>query len=484
MFHSSPSSFRLSVVAFGCICASCSLTPEADYPPIVDQISTLAAFQSELPKSAEISPSEGWWIYIGGAELDALVRTLIENNFSLTEAREDITQSIERYHINRGQRLPAVNLSTGNARTNFLQPSGEFDWIDSFDLDLTATLESDVFGRLRSAERSSYLSIEATKLTYRAREQQEIARLASNWIAASTLQRRLDLARDTAASFQSTYELTDQRYRGGSTGVSANDVQIARQNYESSLIDIPDLEAQYKTQLFEIDTQVASLPGQTQKSFLGSIDLKTLSAPNLDVPSAILSSRPDIAAADFRYRAALEDIGSAKASLYPALNLSASLSFSGESASDALDWDARIARLSQNLTQPLFQGGRLKAQVRLEQSEARELATVFARTALEALTDIEAALTDLRSLSEQRRRQAEAVETARTSNTLAQSRYRQGSTSILSVLETQRSLNNAALNLILIEQAFLNAHVELALSQGGHWFPAPKETGGAHDGSS
>jgi len=119
----------------------------------------------------------------------------------------------------------------------------------------------------------------------------------------------------------------------------------------------------------------------------------------------------------------------------------------------------------------------LKAQVRLEESEARKLATTYARTALEALIDIEAALAELSALKSQRDLQIQAVETAKTSNTLAQSRYRQGLTSILSVLETQRSLNNAELNLILIEQGLLSAHVELALSQGGNWFAS--DEGGA-----
>jgi len=477
MYRQFTSTFRLGSVALSGVCVACTLTPEAAYPPVVETIDLLEAFQTDLPQPEAGGNSTGWWSVIGGSELDVLVQSLSQNNLTLAEAREDVTQAVERYQISRGQRLPSATLNAGNSNTHLLQPTGEFDWIESFDLDLTATLESDVFGRLRSAERSAYLSIEASKLTYRARKQQEIARLVSNWIGAATLQRRLDLARSTSDSFRATYNLTNQRYRGGSTGVSANDVQIARQNFESSLVDIPDLEAQLKAQLFEIDAQLAYLPGRVETSFAGEMNFTKLSAPNLILPSDVLSSRPDVAAADFRYRAALEDVGSAKASLYPGLSLTASLSFTGETASDALDWDAHIARLAQNLTQPLFQGGRLKAQVRLEESEARKLATTYARTALEALIDIEAALAELSALKSQRDLQIQAVETAKTSNTLAQSRYRQGLTSILSVLETQRSLNNAELNLTLIEQGLLSAHVELALSQGGNWFAS--DEGGA-----
>ena len=193
------------------------------------------------------------------------------------------------------------------------------------------------------------------------------------------------------------------------------------------------------------------------------------------LPSALLASRPDVAAAELRYRAALEDVGAARADLYPMLTLTASLTFQDTNLSDLFDWDDYLANLAGSLTQPIFQGGRLRSAVRLQKAEADELAAVFARTSLNALLDVETALAEQRGFAEQVLRLRDAVKSAAIADELAQTRYRQGLETLLSVLETQRSLNNARESLILTEQSLLRARIDLYLSLGGVWFEVGPE---------
>lgn len=463
----------LTWAVFPVITAACTLTPDAQLLPLIEDVRGLDTFQVDAALFGEGRDLSQWWVRFGHIELAGLVDQLVNNSLTLVEARAQVEIAEEVWLINRSQRQPSLTLNSGYAATERILPAGNSDVSGLFDFDLSAFFDADVFGALRSADRASRLNFEAARVSYLAIEQQEIARVATNWVAAITLQRRLDLARSISESFGSTYDLTDKRYRAGSTGTSANDVQIALQNYESALVDIPDLEAQLRIQLFAIDSQLARLPGTTQETFIGEINFDAITLAPIGMPAELISMRPDVAAAELRYLAALEDIGAARANLYPSLGLSASLSFSGDDPINAFDWNAHLARLAANLSQPLFQGGRLKAQLRLEESEAQELAAAFARQTLDALIDVEAALTDLKGLSEQRALQIRAVETAELSNQLAQSRYRRGLSSILSVLETQRSLNNAQLALILIEQALLNAQINLYLSLGGSWFEDP-----------
>jgi multidrug efflux system outer membrane protein len=189
----------------------------------------------------------------------------------------------------------------------------------------------------------------------------------------------------------------------------------------------------------------------------------------LGAPAELLARRPDVAVAELRYLAALEDVGAARARLYPALSLSASLTFQADSPGELFDWDRHIASLANSLTAPIFQGGRLRSQVRLEQAQAEELSSAFARTALAAIVDVEVALAELAGLQEQQRRLQAALATSKLSNELAQGRYQQGLISILAVLETQRGLSAAQQNLILTEQAIANARIDLFLSLGGDW---------------
>ena len=458
-----------SGLALGTATTGCTLTPSADTPVLVSDISASDSFFLAAPSGVGRREVDAWWLDVGGGELDALVGELRSNSLILNETRLQAVQALEGARIALGQRLPSVSGIVDATAQRTPNPLGEFSWSEVYTAGLLADFNTDVFGGLRASQRSARLNAIASELAIEANEQREIAILARNWVSAATLQRRLDLAIRTADSFRATYELTNQRYMAGSASVSASDVQIALQNVETSLVDIPQIETDLVQQLLVIDEQLARLPGETRASFVG--DLVRSDAFEIPVgrPAALLSNRPDVAIAELRYLAALEDVGAARALLYPALSLSASLTFQADTPGEVFDWDRHIASLANSLAAPIFKGGRLKSQVRLERARAEELASVFARTALAAVMDVESALAELAGLQKQKEAVDAALSTAILSNDLAQGRYRQGLASILATLETQRSLNAAEQNVILTEQAIANAQIDLYLSLGGDW---------------
>jgi len=448
--------------------ASCALAPQPDPPAIVADIRSLESYGNE--PSHPVEPhAPGWWDTVGGDELDALVEVLRQDSLVLAEARLQAEQARERVLQARAARLPTVSATVDASTTRLPGLDDDGIWTEDYAATLAGSFDTDIFSRLRSTQRAARLNAMAAELTYRATEQREIAALARSWVSAATLQRRLELAKRIVDSFRTTYELTDQRYRAGSSSSSASDVQIALQNLDSARVDIPEVATQLQTQLLAIDEQLVRLPGVTAGAFEGRFQPRYDEAAPAGQPASLLANRPDVAAAALRYRAALEDVGAARASLYPALSLTAALTFQSDEPADVFDWDRHIANLAAALFQPVFQGGRLRSQVRLERARAEELANAFARTTLAALIDVETSLANLAGLAEQRERLVDAVSSAQTSNDIAQTRYRQGLASILSVLETQRSLNNARQNLILTEQALLNARIDLYLSLGGDW---------------
>ena len=474
----------LTILAGCALTPSTTLTPESIRPQTVTSIEHLEQYTSaELP--AEDALVDQWWRTLGDTEIDTLVNELRLNSLTLTETRLQIEQARELAVQARSFRLPSVNGSVDISGNGSRSPSSSFDFNDAYGLSLSADFNADIFGGLRSSERSALLRTKASELVFLSVEQQEVASLVRNWVAASTLKRQLALAQETAESFRTTFELTDKRYRAGSSDVSAGDAQIARQNYDSSLVDIPDLQTQLNVQLFAIDEQLARLPGETAPTFVGALRLsRELNLP-IGVPADLLANRPDVAAAELSYRAALEDVGSARADLYPALSLSAALSFEGENVGDNFSADTFIANLLASLTAPIFNGGRLRSEVRLQQAEAEELATSFARTTLAALIDVEQAVAQLVGINEQLKRLDDNVASAALSDKITQNRYRRGLGTLLSILESQRTLNVARQNLILTEQAYLNAYIDLFFSLGGAWFdPAtapsiPRDTKGA-----
>lgn len=462
--------FSVGWVVLSLATGACTLTPPPTTPAIVQDIRSSEDFVGQSSITISSSDNYRWWVGVGGDELDALVSSLKRDSLVLQEARSQLEQAREAALSARGQRLPTATAFTDVSTDRSPDLAGAYSWSETYSSGMLLDLNSDIFGGLRTAQRAAELTSLSSEFSLEATEQREIAILAKSWISAATLVKRLELAQRNVDSFRSTYNLTNDRYSAGSSSVTASDVQIALQNFETARVDIPELETELEKQLYTIDEQLGHLPGTTKATFVG--DLLSVGASLVPVgrPANMLANRPDVAAAELRYLAALEDVGAARANLYPAISLSASLTFQSDTPGEVFDWDRHIASLANSLTAPLFQGGRLKSQVRAQQARAEELATAFARTALSAMIDVEIALADVHGLEEQRRQLELAVKTAKLSNELAQGRYGQGLTSILAVLETQRSLNAAEQNLLLTDQAIANARVDLFLSLGGDWF--------------
>lgn len=464
---------RLGAIGMAILVQGCALTPDPVTPAVVDTISGQDEFRyASAPQDAQIVVQPGWWTQIAGPGLADGVERLRAQNFDLAEARERVRQAELRAAQARGARLPfaRADLGTSYSRGPVL-PSG-FEWDDGYSVGLTASFDTDVFGQLRNRARSAALTAEATRLNYHANEHQLIAVLAQSWVNAATLQRRLDLAIEIAESYRVTYTLTDQRYDTGSRNTAASDVQIARQNLEAALADIPDLETQLAAQLIQIDLLLARRPGHSAEVFQAQLDLGRHMVMPEGLPADLLTERPDVAAAALSYEAALEDVGAARADLFPGLTLTTALSFQGDEPGDVIDFDELIASLAASITQPVFQGGRLRAEVDVQRSEALALSTAYARSALTALADVETALVQQSGLIAELEQLDAALRSAQISNQIAQDRYRQGLIPLLSVLETQRSLNAARLNIILTEQALILARIDLHQSLGGLWFDA------------
>ncbi|GJL83543.1 MAG: transporter [marine bacterium B5-7] len=442
------------------------MTPQFEEPQIVTSIAESSHYGGAgVMSDSSISEPYEWWRELGGKELSEWVNQLREHNLVLVEARSRNEQTRISARLKGGNRWPEVTLNN-----NALRYKSNNTWSNSYSIGLNASLDTDVFGGLRASQRVAELTAAATEADYAALEQQQIATLANNYLAAAALKRRLRLARSAAESYQTTLNVTDGQYRTGSKLTSATDVQIARQNLDSALADIPDLETQLTIQLFEIDGQLARFPGVTAKTFEG--DLPSVSDADIPIgmPASLLTRRPDVAVAELQYRAALEDVGVARASQFPGLTLRSNLIFTSNYPGQVFDFVDYTASLFASLVQPVFQGGRLRNEFRLQRAKANELGFAYARTALAALSEVETALAKLAGNSARVRLLRDAVESARLSDELVQNRHRQGLETLLKVLETRRALDTERENLILAEQSLYEARVDLYLSLGGIWF--------------
>jgi NodT family efflux transporter outer membrane factor (OMF) lipoprotein len=451
----------------------CQLVPPAKTAEEVQAISEAGGYHygEGAEDTVPLEPAQ-WWRRIGGPHLEAQVHRLLRHSLELREARDRARQFTERAYQAGSRRLPSAGLELSASESRTADPFGEFQWSDAYAAGLSASFDPDLFGGLRTRHASAQLLAEAARLNYVATEHQVIAALAQSWVAAVTLERRLELAKATAESYRTTFELTDERYEAGSTHTSATDVLIARQNLDAALADIPAIDRQRVAQWISIDRQLAYLPGTTALTFEGDLEISLTMLAPVGLPASLLEARPDVAAAQLAYHAALQDIGAARADFLPGLSLAASLSFQNGDPADLFDAERYLAGLVASLTQPVFQGGRLRSELRLQQSEAEELATAYARTALTALAEVETALVQQKGLLDELRQLQQALRSAEKANDVAQLRYRQGLQPLLSVLEAQRALVSARQQILATEQSLLESRINLYLSLGGSWFEA------------
>lgn len=453
-----------------CLAAACVSAPDYTTPPTIAAIEQAGEYSAQNTLSGERTALSNWWSAIGKSELESMVERLKTDSLELAQVRARILQTRARAKQSKGARLPTLrggtDLSYSRSRTS---PASDLNWSDRYSLDFLLGWDADIFGGLRSAQRASTLTAAAAELAYQDSERKQIAILARNWLAAATLKRRITQSEVIAESFKQTFEVTDQRYRSGSIQVSAADVQISKQNYESALAETPGLISQLQVQLNAIDIQLGRLPSQTYSDFVGELEIDINAALPFGLPAHLLRQRPDVAAAELRYRAALQDVGTARSNLYPNLFLSSSLVFQGVNPGDVFKVEDYISGLVSSLIAPIYQGGRLRQEVRVQTAAADEFAASFALTALGAVADVEDALARLEGSRLQITQLRKAVQSAELANRLAQERYRTGLESLLKVLETQRSLNAVTLKLIIAEQEFLNAKIDLYLGIGSDW---------------
>ena len=455
---------------------ACTVAPKFEQPKLVATIAERPSYVSKAGQPPEPAAHVAhWWTTMGGEELSTLVTGLDADNLDLSAARRRLDQARSLTRQARASRLPSISLSVDGGQIRTPTPSGDAVWDETYSLSGAASWDLDVFGGLRNAERAARLDAQASALSAEALFHLLTAELTRAYINAWTLARRIEISEQSAASFAETASITEGRYRAGSAQTSALDVQIARQNQASAEAAIPELKALLTVQQHAIDILLARPPGQTQLAFTTPPEAVGLPALSAGAPADLLRRRPDVAAAELAYRAALADVGTARAQRLPSLSLSGTISRQTADASDLFDPEALISNLTAGLFAPLFQGGRLKAQLSLTQAAAEELAANYALSALEAAIDVENALVLEDAYDEQLALRQASLTAAELSDRIARDRYASGQTTILTVLETQRALNTARQDLVIAEQTRLDARIDLHLALGGDWREASLE---------
>jgi len=431
--------------------------------------------------AGESGLAEDWWKAFGDAGLDSAVSAALERSRDLRAAAARIDQAAAAAEITGADSLPDLNLNLNGSRrrNNYIGlpiPGSDEEVLSNttttHGLSLDLTWEIDLWGRLRSAEKAAAADWQAAAVDFHAARLSIAGQVVKAWFAIAEAKQQVALADATVTSFRTSADQVAARYEGGLT--QPLDLRLALSN-------LADAEALQEARLRQLDAAERRL-----EIILDRYPGRNMETPSLlpDVPAPVpaglpahlVARRPDLAAAERRLVAADYRWASARAALYPRISLTASGGTSTEDLDDLLDRDFRVWSLLGNLTQPIFQGGRLRAAEDRAEAVRRELLEIYAGAVLNAYGEVESYLAAEQYLKRQEAHVARAADQAEAAERLALDRYSSGLENYITVLEAQRrALTNRSTQLET-RRLLLDNRVDLILALGGG-FEVSSESG-------
>lgn len=432
------------------------------------------------PEKESFESMGNWWQRIDDPLFARYVDQLLKQNLDLKQAGARVLQARARLGLQKGSYSPSLRLNTSSWR-NFMpvaSAAGSRQYATNYTAELESSWELDLFGRIRNSVSAADANFLASVYDQQALTQSLITQLLRSRIAIAVNQRLLSLAEQNAKNRKQILDLVSNRYDLGAANASLEDVLLAEENYSSVIADVNEFRRRLTDETYAFDILLGEIPGTTK---LSTIEFPVLPAP-LDVavclPAHLLDRRPDLRANELRLKAANADIGVAIADLYPTLNLVASVGVTGETTNNLFSSEQLTGSIISSLVTRIFEGGALRANIKLQKAEAEELAYSYAQNVLTAIQEVESALQAEKELAGEIESLNRSVASLKHAENISEERYRKGILSLRDFLNTQQRRYQIEQNAITREQQKWNTRTNLYLALGGDWLShdTPQDT--------
>lgn len=386
-----------------------------------------------------------WWVSLGDPVLNALVDQALAQGTTVKIAEARLMQARALRREALSALVPTVQAS-GQARyagasANGNSPvSGKRD-SRLFSAGFDASWEVDIFGVARRGAQASLANLRAAREDVADARLSLAADVVSSYMDYRLAEERIRLAEENVAAQERTVQLTEARNRVGD--VSGLDVAQARTQMLATRAALPLYRQQMEVARGTLAVLVDRLPTTFTVSSSTPLASTTVPLVPAGLPSTLLERRPDVLAAEQRWRASTALVGVAQAQRFPLFNLTAALGSQSSQMTNLLANGSGFWSLVPAVAAPVFDGGYRRAEVDLRKGQESESAAAYRQAVLLALRDVESALA---SVGEERVRfndLDQAAQSSRTAFRYAQARYKAGEEGLLSVLQAQGSLTAA-----------------------------------------
>jgi len=410
-----------------------------------------------------------WWKQFNDPVLDALIQRAAANNLDLRIAVARLQESRALLSGAKSDRLPTIGVGADYTRSRGQQPGFGEQRITTttYQAGFDASWELDLFGGVRRSVEAANADLGASEAALHDAQVSLLAEVARNYFELRGSQLRLEVARRDIDNQQATVRLTETQFQLGSG--SEQDVASAKARLAAVRAQLPVLQTRASASEYRLAVLLGARPGEldidvSPKSF-------TPIATTLPLGGAgdVLSRRPDVRIAERQYAAATARIGVAKADFFPHITLGGFLGFLSGRSHDFGSSSTRAWSLAPAISWPGLNVQRVRANLHASEARADAAQANYQRTVLEAIEDIDNAIT---GFNQQRARVDQLIEQdaqSRRAAGLARIRYEQGATSFLELLDAERTQLAAEDQLAEAEAAINTRAVAIYKALGGGW---------------
>lgn len=423
------------------------------------------------PSALTAKVSTTWWQAFDDPVLTGMVDTALANNIDIALAAERVAEARGQFHLAQARTLPDIVGAAGGGRDREINPGfGVPEYQNSYKAEISISYDLDLFGRLAyatDAARATLLSTEAARDNVRLAV---AATAASGYVTLRALDARLAVLRATLATRAGSLKIVRRRVEAGYS--SQLDLAQAEGDYQAAAQLIPASELAITQQ----EDGLSVLLGANPRAIERGVTLDQLALPTVPVtvPSALLSRRPDIRAAEDRLIAADRSLDSARAAFMPEVQLAASGGLVGSTllAVSSPQW---IWALGGSILAPIFDSGRLQAQQETVAAQRNQAAFAYRKAALTAFQEVENGLASVQRLSEEESTLVAQRDILSRTLRIATNRYLAGYSPYLDQLDAERQLLSVQLALVRSRADRVNAVIGLYQALGGGWQGSPEK---------
>ena len=459
----------VSVMAGACMVGPDYVRPSVEQP---------ARFKSQAISEAGPPIPEKWWRLYREPELDRLIATASESNQTLRQAVARVDEARALARVAGSYLYPTISNNPSFSRTRYSanrdstltgqkvqQGVTVNDWLIPFDL----TYEIDVWGRVRRSFESARAQAKASADdadAIRLIVETDVTRF---YYTLRSLDAQAQILERTVVAYREQVRLLSVQLRTGLVGpIVVSQAQAQLQTTLALQRDVLRTRADQEHAL-------AILCGRPAPSFAVDINpLGEVSPPAVPpgLPAQLLARRPDVARAEQSLVAANAQIGVATAEFYPRFTLTSSAGFESADIATLFNWQSRVASILPSVSIPIFQGGRLRANLEATKARYRQAVAAYTNQILIAYGDVEDALTDLHALTDIVGSLRQAVSASQDYLRFAQAQYKYGLVDYLIVIDAERTLLANELSLALAVNLQMGASIQLIKALGGGWNPS------------